>query len=153
MSADGDTSVDKGEGGEPKRIRVLIVDDSAVARDLLDRGLSRDPRIEVVGKASDVFAARDKIVFLKPDVMTLDVEMPKMDGIEFLRRLMPQYPIPTVVVSAVTTEGSRRALEALDAGALEVVGKPSATGSTALRDMIADLTEKVISIAGGYGPS
>ncbi len=147
MSDQGDTRVDEREGSETKRIRVLIVDDSAVARDLLDRGLSRDPRIEVVGKASDAYAARDKIVFLKPDVMTLDVEMPKMDGIEFLRRLMPQFPIPTVVVSAVTTEGSRRALEALDAGALEVVGKPSALGATALGEMIADLTEKVISAA------
>jgi len=125
------------------KIKVLVVDDSAVARDLLERGLSRDPEIEVVGKAADVYAARDKIVFLKPDVMTLDVEMPRMDGIEFLKRLMPQYPVPTVVVSAVTAEGSRRALEALEAGALEVVGKPSANDPSGLRDMLADLTEKV----------
>lgn len=127
----------------PPKIRVLVVDDSAVARDLLERGLSLDPGIEVVGKAADVYAARDKIVFLKPDVMTLDVEMPRMDGIEFLKRLMPQYPIPTVVVSAVTAEGSRRALEALEAGALEVVGKPSASDPAGLREMLADLAEKV----------
>jgi two-component system chemotaxis response regulator CheB len=126
-----------------RRIRVLVVDDSAVARDLLERGLSLDPEIEVVGKASDVYAARDKIVFLKPDVMTLDVEMPRMDGIEFLKRLIPQYPIPTVVVSAVTADGSRRALEALDAGAVEVVGKPSANDGAGLREMLADLAEKV----------
>ncbi len=125
------------------KIKVLIVDDSAVARDLLERGLSRDPEIEIVGKAADVFIARDKIVFLKPDVMTLDVEMPRMDGIEFLKRLMPQFPIPTVVVSAVTTEGSRRALDALDAGALEVVGKPTGGDSAALRVMLADLAEKI----------
>lgn len=130
------------------KIRVLIVDDSAIARDILERGLSADPGIEVVGKASDVFAARDKIVFLKPDVMTLDVEMPRMDGIEFLKRLIPQYPIPTVVVSAVTAEGSRRAMEALDAGALEVVGKPSAGDRNALATMIAELADKVRSAAG-----
>ena len=130
------------------RIKVLIVDDSAVARDLLERALSRDPDIEVVGKASDAFAARDKIVFLKPDVITLDVEMPRMDGIEFLKRLMAQFPIPTVVVSAVTAEGSRKALDALDAGAIEVVGKPSAMNPNALSDMIAELVEKVKAAAG-----
>ncbi len=133
--------------GSAKRIKVLIVDDSAVARDLLERGLSRDPEIEVVGKASDAYAARDKIVFLKPDVMTLDVEMPRMDGIEFLKRLMPQFPIATVVVSAVTAEGSRRALDAMEAGALEVVGKPSASDGAALREMLADLTDKIKSAA------
>ncbi|GAB1483917.1 chemotaxis response regulator protein-glutamate methylesterase [Treponema sp.] len=126
-----------------KKIRVLIVDDSAIARELLERGLSLDSEIEVVGKAADVYAARDKIIFLKPDVMTLDVEMPRMDGIEFLKRFMPQYPVPTVVVSAVTTEGSRRALEALDAGALEVVGKPKAGDSAALKNMMAELAVKV----------
>lgn len=130
------------------KTRVLIVDDSAIARDMLERGLALDPDIEVVGKAADVYAARDKIVFLKPDVITLDVEMPRMDGIEFLKRLMPQYPIPTVVVSAVTVEGSRRAMEALEAGALEVVGKPSAADRSALRDMLADLAEKVKAAAG-----
>jgi len=88
-----------------KKIRVLIVDDSAIARELLERGLSRDPSIEVVGKAENAYVARDKIVFLKPDVITLDVEMPRMDGIEFLKRLLPQYPLPAVVVSAVTAEG------------------------------------------------
>ncbi len=129
------------------KIKVLIVDDSAVARDLLERGLSRDPDLEIVGKAADVFIARDKIVFLKPDVMTLDVEMPRMDGIEFLKRLMPQYPIPTVVVSAVTSEGSRRAMDAMDAGALEVVGKPSAGDAAALRTMLAELAEKIKSAA------
>ncbi len=126
-----------------RKTRVLIVDDSAVARDLLERGLSLDKDIEVVGKASDAYSARDKIVFLKPDVLTLDVEMPRMDGIEFLKRLIPQYPIPTVVVSAVTAEGSRRALDALEAGAVEVVGKPSANDRGALREMLADLAEKV----------
>jgi two-component system chemotaxis response regulator CheB len=130
-----------------KRIRVLIVDDSAIARDLLERGLSADPDIEVVGKAADAYVARDKIVLLKPNVMTLDVEMPRMDGIAFMRKLMPQYPIPVVVVSAVTAEGSRRALEALEAGALEVVAKPSARDPAGLKAMIADLTEKVKNVS------
>ncbi|MEI6876457.1 MAG: response regulator, partial [Spirochaetota bacterium] len=99
-----------------KPARVLVVDDSAIAREMIERGLSRHADIEVVGRASDAFSARDRIVLLAPDVVTLDVEMPGMDGIEFLRRLLPQYPIPVIVVSAVTTEGSRRALEALEAG-------------------------------------
>jgi len=125
------------------RVRVLIVDDSAIARDLLERGLSLDPEIEVVGKAADAYVARDKIVFLKPDVVTLDVEMPRMDGIAFLRKLMPQYPIPVVVVSAVTAEGSRRALEALEAGALDVVAKPSAKDHAGLKTMISELAERI----------
>ncbi len=81
---------------QKQKIRVLIVDDSAIARDMLERGLSMDSEIEVVGKASDAFSARDRIVFLKPDVITLDIEMPRMDGIEFLKRLLPQYPVPVV---------------------------------------------------------
>ncbi len=126
-----------------KKIRVLIVDDSAVARDLLERGLARDPLIEVVGKAENAFVARDKIVFLKPDVLTLDVEMPKMDGIEFLKRLLPQYPLPAVIVSAVTPEGSRHALEALDAGAVAVVAKPRADDREGLATMLGELTEAI----------
>lgn len=126
-----------------RRVRALIVDDSAIARDLLERGLSLDPGIEVVGKASDAYSARDKIVFLKPDVVTLDVEMPKMDGIAFLRKLMPQYPLPVIVVSAVTAEGSRKALEALEAGAFDIVAKPSAYDAFGLKAMVAELAEKV----------
>ena len=126
-----------------KKIRVLVVDDSAIARELLERGLSRDPSIEVVGKAENAYVARDKIVFLKPDVITLDVEMPRMDGIEFLKRLLPQYPLPAVVVSAVTAEGSRRALEALDAGAVAVVAKPRADDREGLTNMLLELAEAI----------
>ncbi len=126
-----------------RKIRVLIVDDSAIARDLLERGLSRDPAIEVVGKAEDAYVARDKLVFLKPDVVTLDVEMPKMDGIEFLKRLLPQYPLPVVIVSAVTVEGSRRALEALDAGAVAVVAKPRGDDRQGLVTMLAELAQEI----------
>jgi len=124
-------------------VRVLVVDDSAVARELLERGLSRDPGIEVAGKAKDAYEARDKIVLLRPDVLTLDVEMPRMDGIEFLRRLLPQYPLPVVVVSAVTPEGSRHALEALDAGAMAVVAKPRAEDREGLEAMLSELAEAV----------
>jgi len=126
------------------KIRVLIVDDSAIARDLIEKGLARNPDIEIVGKASDAYSARDRIVLRKPDVVTLDVEMPKMDGIEFLKRLLPQYPIPVIVVSAVTTEGSHRALEALEAGAVAVVGKPKANDREGLATMLEELSEAVI---------
>jgi two-component system chemotaxis response regulator CheB len=125
------------------KIRVLVVDDSAVARDLIERGLGRDPAIEVVGKAENAYVARDKIVFLKPDVLTLDVEMPKLDGIAFLKKLIPQYPLPAVVVSAVTAEGSRRALEALEAGAVAIVAKPRADDREGLLVMLAELAEAV----------
>ncbi len=126
-----------------KKIRVLVVDDSALVRDILDKGLSADPEIEVVGRAMDVYMARDKIVFLKPDVITLDVEMPKMDGVEFLKRLMPQYPLPVVMVSSMTREGSRVTLDALAAGAVDFVLKPGVNIGTGLKEMIHELTEKV----------
>src|SRR5665647_551116 len=103
-----------------KKVRVLVVDDSLLFREVIVRGLSADRGIEVVGTAKDAFEARDKIIELEPDVMTLDVEMPKMNGIEFLKRLMPQYPIPVVVVSSV----SHNVFDALNAGAVDFVTKP-----------------------------
>ncbi len=108
------------------RVRVLIIDDSAVVREVLQRELARDPQIEVVGSAPDPYIARDRIVELKPDVLTLDIEMPRMDGISFLRKLMHYHPLPVVVVSSLTQAGSELALEALQAGAVEVVAKPGA---------------------------
>lgn len=126
-----------------RRVRVLVVDDSPVARDLIARGLAMDGEIEVVGQASDVYEARDAIVGLRPEVVTLDVEMPGMDGIEFLKRLMPQFPVSVVVVSAVTGDGSRRALEALEAGAADVVAKPRAADRNGLATMLLDIREKV----------
>lgn len=125
------------------KIKVLVVDDSALVRDILSQGLAKDPQIEVVGTASDPYVARDKIVKLKPDVLTLDVEMPRMDGVEFLRRLMPQYPLPVVMVSALTKKGAAITLAALEAGAVEVVTKPSTDIARGLNAMLGDLRNKV----------
>ena len=126
-----------------QKIKVLIVDDSALVRSLLEKGLSKDPGIEVVGKANDVYVARDKIVMLKPDVLTLDVEMPRMDGIEFLKRLMPQHPLPVVMVSSLTQSGASVTLRALEAGAIDFVPKPSVNLSSGLDEMLDDLIEKI----------
>ncbi|MDO9305343.1 MAG: chemotaxis response regulator protein-glutamate methylesterase [Sulfuricurvum sp.] len=105
-------------------IRVLIVDDSATARAVLTDILSGDPMIEVVGTASDAYIARDKIVELRPDVICLDVEMPRMDGITFLKRLMHYMPIPVIMVSSLTQAGAKTTLEALESGAVDFVPKP-----------------------------
>jgi two-component system chemotaxis response regulator CheB len=109
-----------------RKIRVLVVDDSAVVRQVLTKELGSDPALEVVGTATDPFVARTKILELEPDVLTLDVEMPRMDGIAFLRKLMQHHPIPTVIVSSLTKAGGTLALEALKAGAVEVLCKPGA---------------------------
>jgi two-component system chemotaxis response regulator CheB len=126
-----------------KKIKVLVVDDSALVREILARGLAMDRDIEVVGVASDPFIARDKIVRLKPDVLTLDVEMPRMDGVEFLRHLMPQYPLPVIVVSALTRKGAAITLAALEAGAVDVVAKPSTDIARGLNVMLGELRSKV----------
>jgi len=126
-----------------QKIRVLIVDDSALVRQVLSQGLALDPWLEVVGTAGDPYEARDMIVRLKPHVLTLDVEMPRMDGVEFLRKLMPQHPIPVVMVSALTGRGKRITLEALEAGAVDIVTKPSANVEAGLKSMIRELSAKV----------
>lgn len=126
-----------------RKIRVLVVDDSALVRTILSQGLAQDPGIEVVGAASDPYVARDMIVKHRPDVLTLDVEMPRMDGVEFLRRLMPQYPLPVIMVSALTQKGKRITIEALEAGAVDVVPKPSANVAQSLSDMMMELRTKV----------
>jgi len=113
-------------------IRVLIVEDSLVFRELLVQNLSKDPAIQVVATAKDPFEARDAIIEYKPDVMTLDIELPKMSGIEFLQKLMPQYPLPVVVISAL----SDKVFDALNAGAVDFVAKPSVTGRAQLEDFI-----------------
>jgi two-component system chemotaxis response regulator CheB len=114
--------------GRPK-VKVLVVDDSAVVRQLLTRQLTRDPGIDVVGTAPDPFVARDKILQLEPDVLTLDIEMPRMDGITFLRKLMMHHPMPVIVLSSLSAEGTETAIQALEAGAVEVLCKPSSAYS------------------------
>jgi two-component system chemotaxis response regulator CheB len=122
-------------------IGVLIVDDSAVVRQVLAREFSRTGDIEVIGTAPDPYIARDKIVQLQPDVMTLDVEMPRMDGITFLRKVMQYHPVPTIIVSSLTPQGGQVAMEALAAGAVDVICKPGA--AYAVGDIAAILVDQV----------
>lgn len=103
-----------------RQIKVLVVDDSVLFRQMISRGLDQDPQIQVVATAGDPFQARDMILRFEPDVMTLDIEMPRMNGIEFLRKLMPQYPLPTVMISSL----NKAVFDAMDAGAVEFVNKP-----------------------------
>ena len=119
-------------------IKVLVIDDSAVVRKVLSAELSKAKDIEVVGTAIDPFMARDKIAALKPDVLTLDMEMPRMDGLTFLGKLMKFHPMPVIVVSSVTPKGSETALRALNLGAVDVVSKPGSAYS------VADLTDLLI---------
>ncbi|MEW6746036.1 MAG: chemotaxis response regulator protein-glutamate methylesterase [Planctomycetota bacterium] len=112
-------------------IRVLIVDDSAVVRAILSEKLSQACDIEVVGTASNPYFARDKIVTLKPDVVTLDIEMPRMDGLTFLAKLMKHFPLPVIVISSLTAQGSGMALRALELGAVDVFCKPGSEYSVA----------------------
>ncbi|MFZ0430500.1 MAG: chemotaxis response regulator protein-glutamate methylesterase [Acidobacteriota bacterium] len=111
-------------------IRVLVIDDSAIVRKVLTEQLSRHPDIEVVGSAVDPYVARDKILKLEPDVLTLDIEMPRMDGLTFLEHLMRQRPMPVVVLSSLTPKNSETALRALRMGAVEVLAKPDSRFST-----------------------
>jgi two-component system chemotaxis response regulator CheB len=111
-------------------IRVLIVDDSALVRQILSQQLSQYSDIDVVGTAVDPYSARDKIIRLQPDVLTLDLQMPRMDGLTFLTQLMKHHPLPVVVVSSLAPENSQAAIRALDLGAVEVVAKPGSAFST-----------------------
>ena len=124
-----------------KKIRVFIIDDSAIVRKIFSEELSRFPDIEVAGTAPDPFIAREKILKIKPDVVTLDIEMPKMDGLTFLKKLMRYYPLPVIMVSSLTPKGGRLTLEAMENGAVEVIGKPG--GSYSVGDMIPQLAQKI----------
>jgi len=108
-----------------RKIKVLIVDDSAVVRQSLSSILQSDPQIEVIGTAADPLFAVKKIQVEVPDVITLDIEMPRMDGLTFLRKIMSQHPIPVVIISSLTTEGTEIAMKALQYGASEIIAKPS----------------------------
>jgi two-component system chemotaxis response regulator CheB len=126
-----------------RRIRVLIVDDSALVRRILTELLSSAPGIEVVGTASDAFGAREKIKQLNPDVLTLDVEMPKMDGVTFLRNLMRLRPMPVVMVSSLTEHGAEITLDALEVGAVDYLPKPKVDLAATLSDYRDELVAKV----------
>ncbi|MBN2755116.1 MAG: chemotaxis response regulator protein-glutamate methylesterase [Candidatus Goldbacteria bacterium] len=122
-------------------IKVLVVDDSAIVRKILSAELSKTADIEVIGTAPDPYVARDKIVQLNPDVITLDIEMPRMDGITFLRKLMRYKPMPVIVVSSLTPKGSKLAFEAIQLGAVEVLCKPGE--SYTVGDLAIELTDKI----------
>ncbi len=123
--------------------RVLIVDDSAVVRQVLTEILSQDPGIEVIGSAADPILAREKIKRLNPDVITLDVEMPRMDGLAFLENLMRLHPIPVVMVSSLTERGADTTLQALSLGAVDFVAKPKLDVARGLQDYAQEITSKV----------
>jgi two-component system chemotaxis response regulator CheB len=136
--------------GKTAMIKVLIVDDSAVVRKVISEELSKYRDIEIVGTAVDPYIARDKIVKLKPDVITLDMEMPRMDGLSFLSKLMRHYPLPVVVLSSLTPKNSEIALKALDLGAVEVLCKPGTAYSA--RDVSQDLARAVRAAAAARLP-
>ena len=125
-------------------IRVLIVDDSAIVRKMLRQMLETNKDIEIIGTAPDPYVARNKIVELKPDVITLDLEMPRMDGLTFLKKLMKAMPLPVIVVSGITAKGCALSIEALESGALDVIEKPSFHDKTSLNAFATRLCDKVI---------
>ncbi len=125
------------------KIKVLIVDDSAIVREILTEKLSRDPRIEVVGSAIDPYVARDKLEKTDVDVITLDIEMPRMDGLTFLRQLMKYYPKPVIIVSSLAKSSSKAAMEALELGAVDVVPKPG--GPFSIEEVVDILIDRIIS--------
>ncbi|MGY3265641.1 protein-glutamate methylesterase/protein-glutamine glutaminase [Lysobacter sp. HA35] len=137
----------KTDAAAGRPVRVLIVDDSALIRQLMTELLSADPGIEVVGAAADPFIARDKIKQLNPDVLTLDVEMPRMDGLTFLQNLMRLRPMPVVMVSSLTQAGATVTLDALALGAVDFVAKPSIDVARGITEYATVLREKVLNAA------
>lgn len=126
-----------------RKIKVLVVDDSVSVQDALKQILSNDPEIEVIGTASDPYEAASKIAVNLPDVITLDIEMPRMDGLTFLRKLMKQHPIPVVVISSVTGEGSDKGIRALKLGASEIITKPKLSGQEQLEEYSIRITDAI----------
>ena len=119
---------------DAKRVRVLIVDDSAVVRQTLSDVLSSDPEIEVMATASDPFVAAERMREAVPDVITLDIEMPRMDGLTFLQTIMSQHPIPVVICSSLAEEGAQSTIRALDYGAVDIIAKPRLGSKQFLED-------------------
>ena len=134
-------------GPAPRRIKVLVVDDSAVVRKLLGDALRAEPDIEVVGGAADPFIARDLILRHEPDVLTLDIEMPRMDGLSFLRRIMEHRPMPVIVISSVTQSGSAASVEAMTLGAIDVIAKPG--GPSSVGDVTSALVRRIRALRSG----
>ena len=122
-------------------IKVLVVDDSAIVRQVLEKELGRSEGLEIVGSAPDPYVARDMIVERKPDVVLLDIEMPRMDGLTFLKKLMRYYPLPVIIVSSLTKEGADMAVDAINAGAVEVVSKPGSSFSVG--ELVPSLVDKI----------
>ena len=132
------SSIDEGN-----KIKVLVIDDSALMRNMIKDILEHDSSINVVGTACDPYDARDKIKLLDPDVLTLDVEMPKMDGIQFLRNLMKLHPMPVVMISTLTTKGANTTLDALSLGAIDFISKPGSDALHGLEDYSDEIIKKV----------
>ena len=124
-----------------KKIRVLVVDDSAIVRKILSEALTAEPDLEVVGTAPDPYVARDKILALNPDVLTLDIEMPRMDGLTFLRKLMHFHPMPVIIISSLGQASCQAAMEALRLGAVEVLAKPG--GPYSVGELRMDLANRI----------
>jgi len=131
-----------------RKIRILIVDDSAIVRKILTEALSGEPDMEVVGTAPDPFVARDKILTLRPDVLTLDIEMPRMDGLTFLKKLMHFHPLPTVVISSLAQASCGAAVQALESGAVEVLAKPG--GPYSVGELSQTLAAKIRAAASSH---
>jgi two-component system chemotaxis response regulator CheB len=129
-----------------RKIRVLIVDDSAIVRKILTDALASEPDLEVVGTATDPYVAREKILALNPDVLTLDIEMPRMDGLTFLRKLMQTHPLPVIMISSLGQSSCRAAVQALEYGAVEVLAKPD--GPYSIGDLRNALASKIRAAAG-----
>src|ERR1700735_904734 len=129
-------------------VRVLVVDDSAVVRQTLTNVLSRDPEIEVIGAAGDPFVAADRIQEQIPDVITLDIEMPRMDGLTFLKMIMTQHPVPVVICSSLADEGAQSTLRALEYGAVDIITKPRLGTRQYLEDSRTSICDIVKAAAG-----
>src|SRR5580704_16069551 len=141
-----------------RKIRVLIVDDSAIVRKMLTEALASEPDLEVVGTAPDPYIARDKILSLSPDVLTLDIEMPRMDGLTFLKKLMRFHPMPVIVVSSLAQASCKAGVEALYLGAVDILAKPGGPFSvgelkTSLVSKIRAAAEARVAISRGPEPA
>jgi len=123
------------------RIKVLVIDDSAIVRDIISQEIEKQPDMQLLGTAPDPYIARDKIVRLNPDVITLDIEMPRMDGLTFLEKLMYYNPMPVIIVSSITAKDNLAAIKALELGAFDVVNKPG--GSITVEDVKDDILSKI----------